>query len=179
MDAVWKDVHVGPHSLTQTILQLRHAFAGRCVGAAIYRDGASSRLPFRCCRHRNTRIRGFPRTSVSFSRSHRLVDRPCRTPGELAAKIACVRLLSLTGPGGVGKTQLALELSRRLIEENFDEATLIDFSPLEDSADVEREIGLAFGAADAKADDNIVARVAGYCWGPSCPARARQLRARR
>jgi predicted ATPase len=64
----------------------------------------------------------------------------------------------------VGKTQLALELSRR-IEQNFDEATLIDLSPLEESADVEREIGLAFGVADAKTDDNIVARVAGIVRG--------------
>ena len=49
-----------------------------------------------------------------------------------------VRLLTLTGPGGVGKTRLALEtvirLSSQVGETQFDGIALVDLTPIEDAA---------------------------------------------
>ncbi|MEP7304444.1 MAG: winged helix-turn-helix domain-containing protein [Acidobacteriota bacterium] len=49
---------------------------------------------------------------------------------ELPGVLASSRLLSLTGAGGVGKTRLALRLSRDLVHEFSDGVWLVDLAPL-------------------------------------------------
>lgn len=162
MDAVWKDVHVGPHSLTQVILQLRHAF-----------DDDASQPRFIETVHRRgyrfiARVTEAPAGEPMGGRPRF----PARTVAligrdallhDLVALVSDVRLLSLTGPGGVGKTQLALELARS-IEPGFDDARLVILSALEGDAEVNRQIALGFDAADA-APGELIARVAATVGG--------------
>src|SRR6266851_499451 len=44
-----------------------------------------------------------------------------------------VRLLTLTGPGGTGKTRLALEIGRTLVEQFEDGVYVIDLAPIHDA----------------------------------------------
>ncbi len=57
-------------------------------------------------------------------------------------------LLTLTGPGGVGKTRLAIEVGSELLEEYEDGVWFVDFGPLTDPAFVDQAIASALGVVD-------------------------------
>jgi hypothetical protein len=59
-----------------------------------------------------------------------------------------VRLLSLTGPAGVGKTRLALEASARVAGHFRDGVTLVDLTPIRESRFVLPAIAQALGLQD-------------------------------
>lgn len=58
-----------------------------------------------------------------------------------------VRLLTLTGTGGTGKTRLALAVARELAQESRDGAAFVDLSTIEDAELVLPAIGQALGVA--------------------------------
>ncbi len=60
-----------------------------------------------------------------------------------------VRLLTLTGPGGVGKTRLALEVAQRVADSFADGALFVPLAPVDDPALVEPTIAAALGVRDA------------------------------
>ncbi len=68
-----------------------------------------------------------------------------RELGELGPLAGRARLLTLTGPGGCGKTRLALELARRLDEEFADGVRLVELAPIADPALVIDETATALG----------------------------------
>ena len=64
-----------------------------------------------------------------------------------------VRLLTLTGPGGIGKTRFALELGRRAAAAFADGAAFVALAPVSDPARVPAEIAEALGLADSASGD--------------------------
>jgi len=63
------------------------------------------------------------------------------------------RLITLIGPGGVGKTRLALELARAIAEEGATRVVFVPLAAIRDPAFVESAIAEAFGLVDATARD--------------------------
>jgi predicted ATPase len=64
-----------------------------------------------------------------------------------------VRLLTLTGPGGIGKTRFALELGRRAAASFADGAAFVALAAVSDPARVPAEIAEALGLADSASGD--------------------------
>jgi len=60
-----------------------------------------------------------------------------------------VRLVTLMGPGGTGKTRLALEAARELEGELADGGVFVDLAPLEDPADVLAAVARALSVGEA------------------------------
>jgi non-specific serine/threonine protein kinase len=55
------------------------------------------------------------------------------------------RLVTLTGPGGVGKTRLAIEIARTIADSYSDSIWFVDLSPIRDPEQVIPAIALTFG----------------------------------
>ncbi len=74
---------------------------------------------------------------------------------EILDLAAAHRLVTLTGPGGIGKTRLALAAARRLLPEFADGVWLAEFSPLSDPdlvpATVAAAVGLELGGGEVSA----------------------------
>ncbi|HMA36178.1 MAG TPA: tetratricopeptide repeat protein [Chloroflexia bacterium] len=82
---------------------------------------------------------------------------------EIAAACALVRradvhLLTLTGPGGTGKTRLSLQIAATLLEEFPHGAFVVNLAPLSDSALVIPTIAQALGVAEM-ASQPLIARL--------------------
>ena len=78
--------------------------------------------------------------------------------------LAGSRLLTLTGPGGAGKTRLATELARRTEAEFTDGAVFVDLAPVRDPALVPVLVAGALGLQDSRGTallDHLVANLSG------------------
>jgi len=73
-----------------------------------------------------------------------------RELGDIDALCAGHRLVTLTGPGGSGKSRLAVEVARRLFAGGADEVRLIDLARLTAPALVSETVAQAFGIRAAK-----------------------------
>ena len=99
----------------------------------------------------------------------------CRRCGT-GSPIADARLITLTGPGGVGKTRLALELARALAAEGAARVVFVSLAAIRDPAFVAPAIAEALGVSDVTALDLPQARAARVRRSAHA-AGARQLRA--
>ena len=63
------------------------------------------------------------------------------------------RLITLIGPGGVGKTRLALEVARAIADEGATRVVFVPLAAIRDPAFVESAIAEAFGLVDVTARD--------------------------
>jgi predicted ATPase/class 3 adenylate cyclase len=71
-----------------------------------------------------------------------------RELGEVARRLGAVRLLTLTGAGGVGKTRLALQTAAGLVEAHPDGVWLVELAPLADPALVPQAVAAAVGVRE-------------------------------
>jgi predicted ATPase/DNA-binding SARP family transcriptional activator len=71
-----------------------------------------------------------------------------REVAEVGQLLATARLVTLTGPGGVGKTRLALAVAHEAVASFPDGATFVDLSPLRDPSLVLPTIGQVVGARE-------------------------------
>ena len=68
-----------------------------------------------------------------------------------ASELATTRLLTLTGAGGSGKTRLALEVARDLIEAYPDGVWLVELAPLSEEVLVPKAVAEALGVPERPA----------------------------
>ena len=77
-----------------------------------------------------------------------------------------VRLLTLTGPGGVGKTRLALEVASLSHEAFTDGTAFVSLAPLRDAAVIPSALAKAFGVSEVPGQGLLqtLAQHLGYGW---------------
>jgi predicted ATPase/DNA-binding SARP family transcriptional activator len=66
-----------------------------------------------------------------------------------------IRLLTLTGPGGSGKTRLALQVARDLVERYMHGVWLVELAPLSDPSLVPQTVAQALGLKEARDRDVV------------------------
>jgi predicted ATPase len=89
-------------------------------------------------------LHGFPASLTSF------VGRAQAT-AEIAAQLAEYRLVTLTGPGGAGKTRLAGQVARRVAGRFADGVWLAELAGVRDPAQVPATVAAALGVHDLPA----------------------------
>ncbi len=88
-----------------------------------------------------TRRFDLPRPPTSFvGRDGELSD--------LKHRISAGKLTTITGPGGCGKTRLAIEVAREVVGDYYDGVRFADIGMISSSSDVDAEVALAFGIRD-------------------------------
>ncbi len=156
----WPNVVVGDGSLRVTIAELRKALGdgqdgvryitnvtgrGYCFVAPVERTIASTALPEPPVTPRSTQHRLPPRLARMVGRNE--------TVRSLAEHLISRRFVSIVGPGGMGKTTVAIALAHHLVREFPDTAYFVDFGTLADSrlvtSMVAAELGLSVQSQDA------------------------------
>jgi predicted ATPase len=77
---------------------------------------------------------------------------------ELGRALTSTRLLTLTGVGGSGKTRLALEVARGLVEAYPDGVWLVELAPLSDGDLVPKALAKALGVPERPAEPRALGR---------------------
>jgi predicted ATPase len=89
-------------------------------------------------------MRGFPVGLTSF------VGR-VQAVADVAGQLSQCRLMTVTGPGGAGKTRLAGEVARRVAGRFADGVWLAELAAVQDPAQVATAVGAALGIRDLPA----------------------------
>lgn len=138
---VWPDTFVSDDSLTKCIREIRHALGdvGHQWLKTVARRGFILDAPLTDARIADAdapserRTHNLPAALTSFiGRAKELA--------ELEPLLASTRLLTLTGAGGCGKTRLAIEGARQMLDRLPDGVWLVDLTPLADPSLVAQHV---------------------------------------
>jgi predicted ATPase/DNA-binding winged helix-turn-helix (wHTH) protein len=157
LSAVWGDVHVQPEVLKSQILAIRNALS----------DKSASPRFIETRRGRGYRFIGkmdgiAPSAPSPETNLRQYLTGVIGRQAELAELQKCLndhRMVTLIGPGGVGKTRLAVELGRRVLPDFPGGVWLIDLAPLSDPAQVVTAVAtvLRLDASTAEAAARAIA----------------------
>jgi non-specific serine/threonine protein kinase len=67
---------------------------------------------------------------------------------KIKQRLSAVRLLTLTGPGGCGKTRLAIQVACDLLADFADGVWLVEFAPLADAVLVPQAVATVLGVQE-------------------------------
>ncbi|HYM42923.1 MAG TPA: TIR domain-containing protein [Steroidobacteraceae bacterium] len=165
LDAVWGHRYVTPSTLNRVIALARRAFGDDTAEPRFILTvhGAGYRYTGPCERDepasaaRAVRF-GPPPAARLPARVDALIGRE-QDLGTLSSLVAAHRAVTVLGPGGIGKTQFALELARRLAPQFPDGVWFFDLVPLAQGAEWLRALGAALGipsADDCKLMEHIL-----------------------
>ena len=157
LDTIWGDRFVSESALTSRVKAAR-----RAVGD----DGQAQRV-IRTVHARGYRFVADVRTeqisgdgdSGGGARVRRALPRlrnaPIGRDGDIGSVVDLVReapLVTVAGPGGIGKTTVALAAAGRLDAEHADGAVFVDLTPVPPGADITRAVAEAAGIEGTAAD---------------------------
>lgn len=164
LDAVLGHAYITQATLNRLIVQLRRALGDdikspRCI-QTVRGLGYRFIAPL-------TSMPGAAPPALSFAppvharlpeRTSALIGRE-RTIVELGKLLGNARLVTVTGPGGIGKTQAALETARVCAQAFPDGVWLFDFTPYTKGEGLARALTDAFGIRDEPGADNFLERL--------------------
>ncbi|KSB89205.1 transcriptional regulator [Caulobacter vibrioides] len=162
---VWPDTFVEESNLKVHMVALRRILreeAGARYISTVIGRGYSFVAPVRVVGRREAHAD----RPVETRRKHNLPASATRLLGRAEAveaiwdELAEARLVSVVGPGGIGKTSVALAVAERLIGSNRDGVWLVDLSPIKDPALVPSVIATAIGLSAHSA--NMLAALCEY-----------------
>ncbi|HZX70461.1 MAG TPA: winged helix-turn-helix domain-containing protein [Rhodanobacter sp.] len=164
LDAVWGHVYVTQATLNRLVVLLRRAL-GDDIQSPRYIQTVRG-LGYRFIA-RLTSTSGAAPPSLSFAppvharlpeRTGTLIGRE-RVIVELKGLLGSTRLVTVTGPGGIGKTQAALETARVCVQAFPDGIWLFDFTLCTNGESLERMLADAFGIREGHEGDSLLERL--------------------
>jgi predicted ATPase/DNA-binding winged helix-turn-helix (wHTH) protein len=164
-DAVWGHTYVTEATLNRLVVQLRRALGDdikspRCI-QTVRGLGYRFIAPLTSTTGAAPPTLGFapPVYARLPERTSALIGRE-RVIVELRDLLGSARLVTITGPGGIGKTQAALETARMCTQAFPDGVWLFDFTPYTNREKLTRTLADAFGIREAPGADNQLERLA-------------------
>jgi predicted ATPase len=143
LDLVWPGLVVEEHNVTAQISTLRKLLGAQTVATV---PGRGYRFVAPAAAPAPTSAATPPRHNLPPQRT-RFIGRDSAL-ANLQQLLAHTRLLTLTGIGGSGKTRLALECARRLLDDHADGVWFIDLAPLSAPERVAFACASVFGLGD-------------------------------
>ncbi|KAA2236773.1 ATP-binding protein [Salinarimonas soli] len=150
MDLVWPGIHVSENNLRVQIAGLRRALGDGRDGRRFIDVKAGRGYGFVAP---VVVARGVPQAEPGPRRIYDLPAPFTRVIGRedsiqaLATQLRARRLVTIVGPGGIGKTTVALAVARLVAGEFDDGGLFVDLSPLNDAAHVPGAVAAALGLA--------------------------------
>lgn len=163
LDAVWGHSFVTPATLNRIVAQLRRALADdseapHCI-QTVHGLGYRFIAPLQAVGARKPELRFAPPAHARLpERVVSLIGRERDIP-EIGRLLAQNRLVTVIGPGGIGKTQAALEAARLQAAEFPDGAWLYDCTPFPDGNTLARGVAGMFDIRGTLDADELIARL--------------------
>jgi predicted ATPase/DNA-binding winged helix-turn-helix (wHTH) protein len=152
ISSVWRDVTVEGANLHTHIAALRKALGDGRDGARYISNIAGRGYCFVAPVTRSSAMQPIPATGITTTeRVQKLPPRPARMVGRddtvraLAQQLQMWRFVSIVGPGGVGKTTVAVSVAHALIDGFHDAVFFIDLAALTDPQLVPTAVASALG----------------------------------